>query len=243
MQIELMIGAASKDRTKPPQRSWQPRQNFTHFLSISFATEEIKSNFARFKSEVQNHPETRQLHDSLFQTPEKIHITISMLVLSSDEDEQTAVECLKECKSTIIDPVLNGEPLTVKVAGVGIFSDCKPSAVNVVFGKVQSEPLQQLANEMARFFESRGFIKLDSENVKLHLTLINTWLFNDGAAESEEQRNSARQIKKAKFDSTSILEKYKDFHFGSLVVDEIHISKLNVKVENGYYESAGILKL
>lgn len=222
-----------------------PKQCFTHFLSASFATDEIKSNYLRFKNEVMSDPDTRHLHESVFPAPEKLHVTIVMLVLAK-EDEVVANECLKECKETIIDPALQGKPLTVNVSGVETFSDCKPSAVNVVFGRVESELLQKIADEMSRFFESRGLIRLERPTAILHLTLLKTSLYQDitEEEESEDDRERIFQMKRKTFDATRLIAKYKDFYFGSVTIDEIHISVLSgEKAENGYYQSAGVLKL
>lgn len=225
-------------------RSYIPKQKFTHFLSISFATDEIKRNFAVFRDEVRSNPETRHLHHSMIQLPEKLHITISMLALNDgDQSEARALECLKMCKSSIIDPVLQGEPLILRAAGVEIFSDCKPNAVNVVFGKVESQPLQDIANEMARFFESQGLVKQERENVALHLTLLNTFLYKKDDDGMEDDVNASRIIKRKPFDATAILERYQDFHFGTVTVGEIHISRLGTRTPEGYYESAGVLEI
>ncbi|KAG4069953.1 hypothetical protein HA402_015177 [Bradysia odoriphaga] len=166
------------------------RQKFTHFLSISFATDEIKRNFALFSDEIRSNPKTGHLHESMIQRPEKLHITISML-----------------CKTTIVDPILQEQPLVLTAAGVDIFSDCEPSAVNVVFAKVVSTPLQEIANKMARFFESCGLVKQERETVALHLTLLNTYLYKGEENGTEEDVQRCQAIKRQTFDATSILEK------------------------------------
>lgn len=244
-RLEQMTKPSDSHRQNFNARRRLPKQNFSHFLSVSFATDEFKSNFLKFRDDLMMHSEKYGLHESMFQKPEKLHITIVMLVLNDEQTEAIAFDHLKECKEAIIDPVLKGEPLVVKASGVEIFSDCKPTAVNVVFGKVESEPLQKISNEVAKYFENRGLIKLDRDEVALHLTLVNTSLYKSGddGDDSEDKANQVRQIKRKPFDATEILEKYKDFYFGSLTVDEIHVSRLHAKVENSYYESAGILKL
>lgn len=222
-------------------RSYPPKQRFTHFLSISFATDEIKRNFSLFRDEIRSNPETSHLHESMIQLPEKLHITISMLVLNDDDkSEAVALDYLKSCKSSIIDNVLQGQPLILKVAGVEIFADCKPNAVNVVFAKVESEMLQEIANKMARFFESVGLVKQERENIALHLTLLNTNLYKNS---EDDDTDESRIIKRKHFDATTILQRYKDFHFGTLTVNEIHVSKLGSRSADGYYESAGILEI
>lgn len=241
-QITKIRSYSSPSNTRTRQNI--PWQKFTHFLSISFATDEMKRNFALFRDEIMSNPETSHLHESMLQQPEKLHITISMLVLNHDDKcEAVAFDYLKECKSSIIDPVLQGQPLILTAAGVDIFSDCKPNAVNVIFGKVESQPLQEIANKMARFFESRGLVKQERENAALHLTLVNTFLYRNTENSMEDDIEDARIKKKKCFDATSILQKYKDFHFGSLTVKEIHICRLGTKTADGNYESAGILEI
>ncbi|XP_037051024.1 activating signal cointegrator 1 complex subunit 1-like [Bradysia coprophila] len=221
-----------------------PRQKFTHFLSISFATDEIKRNFAVFSDEIRSNPKTRHLHESMIQRPEKLHITISMLVLDhGDKDETFALDCLDKCKATIIDPILQDQPLVLTAAGVEIFSDCEPSAVNVVFAKVVSAPLQEIANKMARFFESCGLVKQERESIALHLTLLNTYLYQGEEDGKEEDIQRCQAIKRQTFDATSILERHKDCHFGTVRVEQIHLCRLGTVTADGYYESAGFLQI
>lgn len=149
-----------------------------------------------------------------------------MLILSSEEDEKIAIEHLEECKQTIIDPVLKNKTLKVDVVGVDIMNT-KPSAANVLFGKAVSDELQIIANKMAYSFANRFNVQPEHNEVKLHVTLINT-------RKSKKQRS---------FDATKILENYRNFNFGSLTVDEIHISHLLATDTNGYYQPRSALKL
>lgn len=220
------------------------KQQFTHFLSIAFPTGEIKQNFLKFKHEVLNDPEVHNLHESLFQKPEKLHLTVVMLVLLDNQDRAIAAEYLQDCKEIIVDQVLQNRSLKVSLTGLDYMND-DPSAVDVLYAKVVSEELQQIANEIAQYFASRGFIQLQHESVKLHVTLINSrFCDNDDAIEKEENqdlRDGNRNQRKT-FDASKILKKYKDYNFGSLSINEIHLSQRYSKASNGYYESTGILK-
>lgn len=221
-----------------------PRQKFTHFLSISFATDEIKRNFSLFTDEIRNDPKTKHLHESMMQVPEKLHITVSMLVLNDDDKNETvALECLNKCKSTIIDPILQDEPLVLTASGVDIFSDCKPNAVNVVFAKVVSPPLQEIANKMARYFEDCGLVRQERESIALHLTLLNTYLYKSDDDSTEEALQNIRAVKKQTFDATSILERHGNCHFGTVKFEQIHLCRLGTVTPDGNYESAGFLQI
>ncbi len=225
-------------------RSYIPKQKFTHFLGISFATDEIKKNFYLFSDDIRRSPETSHLHESMIQQPEKLHITLSMLALNGeDKSEAIAMDCLRKCKSSIIDPILQDQSLVLEAAGVEIFSDCKPTAVNVVFAKIESEALQKIANQIARFLESEGLVRQERETIALHMTLLNTYLYTGSEDGGTTDEDRCRMIKKKPFDATSILERYKNFHFGSLTVKEIHLSRLGTRTPDGYYESAGLLEI
>lgn len=247
----LIKGNAKKDVVSAKNRidlimiAGRSRQQFTHFLSVSFATDEIKNNFLRFKNEVLNDPEVFGLHESLFQKPEKLHLTLVMLVLLDNQDRVIAAEYLQDCKEMIVDNVLQNKPLKATLAGLDYMND-DPSAVDVLYAKVVSEELQQISNEIAQYFASRGFIKLQYDNVKLHVTLINSrFSENDDAIEKDEFQDLRGESRNQRntFDASKILKKYKDFHFGSVDIDEIHLSQRYSKSSNGYYESTGVLKV
>lgn len=236
---------SAKNRLDLIMIAGRSKQQFTHFLSVSFATNEIKKNFLRFKQEVLNDSEVYGLHESLFQKPEKLHLTIVLLVLLDNQDRVIAAEYLQDCKEMIIDQILQKKTLKAQLTGLDYMND-DPSAVDVLYAKVVSEELQQIANEIAQYFASRGFIQLQYENVKLHVTLINSrFSDNDDAIEKDEApdlRDGNRNQRKT-FDASKILKKYKDFHFGSIAIDEINLSQRYSKASNGYYESTGILRI
>lgn len=217
----------------------------THFLSVVFTTDEIKHNFATFRDEIISESE---LHKSLFQKPEKLHVTLIMLPLPNEEQMNKARECLASCKEAIIDPVLKGQALEVTISGVSIFSDEKPRAAHIVFGNVVSEELQQIANRIAKHFADQGLIKPSDKDVVLHLTMINTTFYTpDKVADQEHPGRSGGTFRPphkrhGKFDASKILEKYKDYKFGTLTVKEIQINQIGSKGEDGFYLSIGSLQ-
>lgn len=50
--------------------------------------------------------------------------------------------------------------IELKVPGVGIFSDRNPSKVNVLLGRIESDSLQQIANEILDYFVAEGLFAL-----------------------------------------------------------------------------------
>lgn len=220
----------------------QASQRLTHFLSVKFTTEEIKRNFIIFRDEIIN---DTKLEASLFQKPEKLHVTVVMLSLKNEEEKARARECLETCKEKILDPVLKDKPLTVSVSGVSVFSDERPSASHVLFGKVVSEELQDIANRTAKLFADQGLSKHTNEDVVLHLTMINTAFYKPfGQKPGQSNRGNSRyqKIRYGSFDARKILEKYKNFDFGSLSINKIEISEIGSMSEDGFYISIGSLQ-
>lgn len=235
---------SAKNRIDLIMIAGRAKQQFTHFLSVSFATEEIKTNFQKFKNDVLKDSAMFGIDESLFQKPEKLHLTVVMLVLLDNQDRVIASELLQDCKEMIIEPILQDEPLRVSMTGLNYMND-DPSAVDVLYANIVSDKLQEIANEVAQYFASRGFIQLQHENMKLHVTLMNSrFSEHDDAIEKDEgenDRDKNRQQRKT-FDASRILKNFKDFHFGTFVVNELHLSQRYSKASNGYYESTGVIK-
>ncbi|CRL03633.1 CLUMA_CG016289, isoform A [Clunio marinus] len=223
------------------------KQQFTHFLSVPFITEEIKGNFEKFRTEILNDPDIHGLDISYFQKPEKLHLTLVMLVLLDNEDRAIASEFLQDCREFIVDPILQNQTLNVQLAGLDYMND-DPSAVNVLYGKVSNDSLQAIANGLASYFADRGLIQLKQDNVKMHVTLINSkFANNDDAVENNDHHSAGQknnnQFTRKTFDASQILKKYKDYYFGSLKVEEIHLSQRFSQASNGFYEATSVLKL
>jgi activating signal cointegrator complex subunit 1 len=236
---------SAKNRLDLIVASGRTRIQFTHFLSIAFTSSEVQQNFQQFKNEILSDSDIFGIDESLFQVPQKLHLTIVTLALLDNEDRSVCAELLQDCKEMIIQPILRDELLKAKLMGLNYMND-DPSSVDVLYGKVASENLQEICNSIAEYFASRGYSQVKHDHVKLHVTLINS-LFRDNDDAIEKDKEEARDNKDFKtrvtFDASKILKKYKDFYFGEIIVKEIHLSQRYSKSTNGYYESTGTLKL
>lgn len=96
MLIFQFLGAAKSKKLK-----------FTHFISIPTNSECIKENFLTFKKNLLENCdlESSGFSENMFQKPEKLHLTICMLHLLNECDEQKAIEALNSCKKDIIEYV------------------------------------------------------------------------------------------------------------------------------------------
>jgi activating signal cointegrator complex subunit 1 len=90
-QIDLLI-EASKNKL-----------NFTHFISIPVNSESIKEHFNKFKDDVlMNYADNDEFIKNIFIKPDKLHLTISVLLLCEEEDYKKAVNTLEACNTNII---------------------------------------------------------------------------------------------------------------------------------------------
>lgn len=207
------------------------KQQFTHFLSIPITSDQIRKEFKSFKNDI-----LPDLEEKLFQNPKKLHITIATLSLLDNEDRALAAQYLQDCQETIIKPILQEfNSIEIKMSGIEYMND-DPSSVDVLYGKIISEPLQLIADKMMDYFVGRGLMQPRNDHVKLHVTLINS-LFKDESTQNDSKGE------RLKFDARKILKKYENFNFGSLVLKEIHLSQRYSTACDGFYEATGIVKI
>ncbi|XP_065086622.1 activating signal cointegrator 1 complex subunit 1 [Ochlerotatus camptorhynchus] len=226
------------------------KQHFTHFLSVPMISDEIKSNFIKFREKVLTElPSGFNLDESLFQKPEKLHLTLCMMSLMDNVDRTHAAQLLQDCRESIIELTLaEFGPIEVRLRGLQYMND-DPSAVDVLYAKVESEPLQRIADQIMEYFIANGLMQRQYGHVKLHATLINS-VFNrhhrhshGEGEEGEERRPHHNRHHRDKFDATAILREFGEFDFGAQKVTEIHLSQRFSTACNGFYEATGLVKL
>ncbi|XP_018336607.1 activating signal cointegrator 1 complex subunit 1-like [Agrilus planipennis] len=216
------------------------KHQMTHFISIRVFSSSIKENFETFRHNILNGPSSRGIHPSIFQKAEKLHLTISPLVLLDDIEIDWAISALNECKNEVVKHLMENvdPPLYIQMEGVEIMND-DPTDVDILYGKVKVDPekyhsiFQTLVNKITTFFYLKGLIKRRYDDVKLHVTLMNS-LYRK--KDFRQQEDSIRES----FDATYILEKYKNYYFGVVELDFIHLSvRFGTTRNNGnsYYES------
>lgn len=77
---------------------------FTHFFSIPANTDDIIENYNKFKDNLLRNCEdfAPGLKEGMFSEAEKLHITVTMLLLLDDDDKQKAIDALHSFKKDII---------------------------------------------------------------------------------------------------------------------------------------------
>lgn len=160
------------------------------------------------------------INNELFQAPDKLHITIGVLVLLNDGDRQKATSVLQSCQErmkynlfilqaltysyhksdhSFIRKILGTKPLIIQVQGINIMND-DPEQVRVLYAQCLDESgrLQRIADAIVDEFEANGVLDRENDHVKLHATLMNTSFTLD----SEDETNRQNRV----FNAQPILE-------------------------------------
>ncbi|KAL5004729.1 hypothetical protein ScPMuIL_018185 [Solemya velum] len=238
---------SAKTRVEVLVDSARQKQQFTHFLSFPVIGENVKQGFSDFKADVLRECDgDRGLDSTIFQNPDKLHLTIGTLVLLNDAEIRRAKELLHQCKEELVDSILGGEPLMGHFQGLEYMND-DPGEVDVLYAKVEleddSDRFQILADRLADKFVSSNLMQKDYDRVKLHVTVMNTLFRKDpsGTTVAKVHREPIRD--RESFDASNILKKFGNFKFGVHHIGELHISQRYSSSSQGYYASAATLRL
>uniref|UniRef100_A0A4Y0BSY7 AKAP7_NLS domain-containing protein n=2 Tax=Anopheles funestus TaxID=62324 RepID=A0A4Y0BSY7_ANOFN len=160
--------------------------------------------------------------------------------LMDNEDRANAAQLLLDCYESIVSTIIkkNG-PLLIRMKGLEYMND-DPHSVDVLYAKIESPALQTAADQIYEYFIAKGLMQRKYEQVKLHATLINS-LFRVSQTEIVNEKEVER--KRITFDASEILRLYGEFDFGSLVLNEIHLSQRFSTSFTGYYVATAIMKL
>ncbi|XP_076756573.1 uncharacterized protein LOC143426806 [Xylocopa sonorina] len=211
----------------------------THFLSIPLNEGHIIMKFNMFKNEVLTNSGkmSRGVDERIFQTPSKLHITIGVLTLVDDTERNQAIEALNYCKDYIVKPIIEKHgQIPIHIQGTEIMND-DPCESNVLYAKILDKDgtLQKISNEIVDYYASVGLLQKKRNNVKLHLTLMNTKFQLD-----EEERNYKNRTT---FDATEIIKAHENTVFGETTLKQIHLSQRHTISSNGYYQATAKINL
>eukprot|EP00794_Sanderia_malayensis_P011270 gene11270-12450_t len=230
-RIELLVDSA------------RLKQRPTHFISIPLACESTVACLEDFKNTVIEHcSECRGFDERIFQIPQKLHLTIGMMVLMSDKEIEKAGEFLQQLKDEITRKYIGSKPMHVRLEGVECMND-DPSEIAVLYAKVRladgSDRLHAIAEFIVDSFVSKGLMKREYDRVKLHATVINTKFLNiiEGEQTKDDSSNRSHgQInKRSTFDARKVIQLCENFNFGETTVNSIHLSKRGTFGLDGRY--------
>uniref|UniRef100_A0A6P7G360 Activating signal cointegrator 1 complex subunit 1-like isoform X2 n=1 Tax=Diabrotica virgifera virgifera TaxID=50390 RepID=A0A6P7G360_DIAVI len=213
------------------------------FIAIRLTSDEIVTNFEKFKNELLAEDSFRGMHESIFQKPLRLHLTIDIFVLLNEREKKEAVQALEDYKESVLKPMIEKSgPLKIHVAGIECMNNDYEN-VHILYAKAKivdetdEMTLQTLANGLSVHFYERGLLKKHQENIKLHMTLINT------KYRTEPGSPRRRWVKRKSIDARKIMEKYKDYEFGQCDLTSIHIANISTLGKDGFYEVLGSVEL
>jgi len=224
--------------------SARARQPFTHFLSIPLNTPALQEAFLKFRDEViRDAPNCRGMHETLFQNPTLLHLTLGTMALLDDRERQLARDILEDCSHLVLRPLLGQGDLEVSIEGLEYMND-DPGEVDVLYAKVQehSGRLQEAVDKVVERFVASGLMKQEYDRVKLHCTLINS-LFRK---EEEDESDGGTEGERRTFDAKPLLENWGQLCLGQVAVNEVHLSVRRAgrkTAKTGYYMPSHIVRL
>lgn len=236
-------------RIKQLEQASRMKQNFSHFLSIplSFDTN-FKAKFNEFKNLILSDPKCSKakcIDESVFQSSDRLHLTVKILYIGDSYERKFAIKHLESFQEKFLQKILLdnniNEPIILHIKGLDIMND-DPSEANVLYAKITEigdrNLFKQIINKLYDWFtetnlvcEMDRYVNGDEWKVKIHATLMNT-RYRMKDQENGKQRHS----KVHKMDVTNILNKYSDYDFGHIQLNQIHISTRScLDKENNYY--------
>ncbi|CAH1781635.1 unnamed protein product [Owenia fusiformis] len=242
---------SAKSRIEIKVDTARQKQPFTHFLSFPCNGSSIGDSFEDFKSDVLRElGGDRGVDRSIFQNPYKLHLTLGTLVLLNQDEIERANQMLQQCNTDLVEPILQGNPLTVDIEGLEYMND-DPCNVDVLYAKVQphdgTDKLQILADRLVDKFVSTGLMQRQYDRVKLHITVMNTLFRKDPNAATEpsdgRSRNQRHERDRESFDASNILKTYGEHNFGVYTIDSLDISQRYTTADDGYYDHVGKIRI
>ena len=223
LACKLLKSDLNSEKLKRPQ--------ITHFVSIRLTDAPLQQRFEEFRAQVRDlQSDTELLPDRLFQRPEKLHMSLSMLCLPDEAGRQAALDVLEDCCRQL----RSQPPAEFRLRGLGTFGSA--GRTRVLFSRPEPADRLQAAAELlhGRLTEA-GLTARQQEQqsgITLHATLLNTTFLTRGAA-------GRRRRKFRGFDHNPIVEQLGEFDFGEARLEAFEISSLTKKADDGYYASIG----
>lgn len=212
------------------------RTDFTHLITFPLIFDSLKDRFIQFQKEVLSKcGDDRGVDESIFQYPNKIHLTICTAILLNDTEIEHASMIMEDYKRTHIISLTGSKPLKINIKGLEYMND-DPSQVDVLYAKVnqinEENSIQIIADDLMRKFCEAGLTKKQYDSVKLHATVMNTLKRQDYNCNYNQTEKAQRES----FNAINILKNFESYDFGIYNLNEIHLSLRYSSAPNGYYE-------
>uniref|UniRef100_A0A183CE37 KH domain-containing protein n=1 Tax=Globodera pallida TaxID=36090 RepID=A0A183CE37_GLOPA len=204
----------------------------THFISVPIFDVAFRAQFSEMVERIctdETLPEELR-NKKMYMTPSKLHLTLSVFKLFTEEEIQRVRHFLDEqFRSKNIRDLLKGTDgkLRIEFPSLQNLSN-QPEQCRVLFAQPKSESLQCLANALDDALTQAGLVqKRRSDDVLLHMTVLNTKYLWRGWYTGWHT-----------VDATQLLEKFGQLQFPPVDVEELHLCSMrgnaNASDPNGY---------
>uniref|UniRef100_A0AC34RAJ4 K Homology domain-containing protein n=1 Tax=Panagrolaimus sp. JU765 TaxID=591449 RepID=A0AC34RAJ4_9BILA len=191
--------------------------NFTHFVFVPVDDPKIMEEHEKLIEKIRSSSKVDESCKDpvLFNASNRLHLTIAPLWLFSASDIEKAKNALSAAVSEF--KKQNKGPVEIAVKGLSHFGDEDLDHVRVIYGKVESKKLQQLANLITKAMVKSGQGETPrGDAVKLHMTVLKT---RNLPTEEKAERKY--------IDATGLLKEFGNFDYGKTFVDKIQISEMS----------------
>jgi len=205
---------------------------YTHFvcLPLAPAAPAVQASFERLRDRMLHLPAPHSapgLERSVFEAPQRLHLTVCMLKLHGQERLRAARRAMQ-----YLHGLRGGRPLEVQLEGLAVMND-DPSAAHVLYCKVPDADgsRQALCDQVVQVFRRAGLLlRRDAARAtKMHVTLVNTrYRRQRGGGGGAGPRRSV--------DCRALLQLLGDERLGGARVGALHLSQRGCSGPDGFYK-------
>lgn len=249
----VLIGPNKRSLLSAKQRievivwSNRSKEGITHFLGIPLNVENVMEKFEDFERRVK--ALIPSIDEELFQNPIRLHVTLPVFYLFSEEEEELAVMEINSILPKAIDK-LRASPATISLKGLECMND-DYSSVRVLYAKVNlsddSPRLQEFADtlqeELVHSLPDHVLVREGRTGIKLHATVMNMTFKDPPVVVSHSNRRRGYH-KREGFNASQIMKEFSDFDFGCLPLSEICLLMRGEEDPNtGFYKCIETFKI
>ncbi|KAJ2748537.1 activating signal cointegrator 1 complex subunit [Coemansia sp. BCRC 34490] len=220
---------------------------YTHFISLPITSARVQGKVAEFQNIARGRSELEGMAESSLVKPSRMHITVGMLRLATEEDRRAAAGCLESLGSGVREILGRGGPLDVRVYGVATMERDAREA-RILYAKVEDagaggDRLRRVCEYVRDAFGSAGLIDCGEmqRELKLHMTVVRASGTSPVANGGEGRR--ARSRRRFTVDARALVEEFGQAPFGTCRIGQIQIARRFHFTEDGAYANDGILEL
>lgn len=243
--ISGMVASKSKGKPETQKVKW------THFLAIPLhANKEFIEKYEYLKKRIIEE-NFADIDDSLFQQPERLHMTICLFKADNNAMLKTIDSIMAECESSV-KKILDNNPLYIDFDQIEVMGTETRSRVLYTRPHLSdSEKLKDIIDiYVSKFIENNilttDMIKLSHiffneiteryENQKPHVTLMNSTFLIRENIKNNENKDSKEIFKNSHFNGVRIIKRMKNFSFGAHKIENIVLNEMKIDYNTDSYK-------